>query len=186
MSISKVKKKNFLFLIIVAVLIIPQTRLPIQVLLHKGLALISPSVTNENKQIGLENYNWNLKDINGSDFNFREVKGKVVLINFWATWCPPCIAEMPSMQLLYDDYKDKVDFVFVSSESEVTINTFLKKNEYSFQVFNPISEPPKHLNIKSIPRTFLIDKKGNIVIDKSGAANWNSDSVRKTIDRLLN
>lgn len=186
MPVSKSQKKNILFLIVIAVLIIPQTRQPIQVFLHKGLALISPSVTNQNKQVTLENYNWKLKDINGKVFNFEETKGKVVLINFWATWCPPCIAEMPSMQSLYDDYGNKIEFVFVSNESKTVINAFLNKNEYSFKVFNPISESPEFFNVRSIPRTFLIDKKGNIVIDKSGAANWNSNSVRNTIDAMLN
>tara|TARA_R110002049_G_scaffold253508_2_gene428866 strand:+ start:5631 stop:6191 length:561 start_codon:yes stop_codon:yes gene_type:complete len=185
MSILKIKKSNLIFLIIIALLIIPQTRQPIQILLHKALAQISPSTIKESKQGAIDDYNWKLKDINGSLFNFEETKGNVVLVNFWATWCPPCIAEMPSMQLLYNDYKNKIEFVFVSSESSKVISGFLNKNEYSFPVYNPLTKYPEPFNIKSIPRTFLIDKKGNIVIDKKGAANWNSDSVRNTIDSLL-
>lgn len=166
-------------------MIVPQTRQPIQILLHKGLAFFSPSKVNESNQILIEDYNWNLKAKDGTVFNFEETRGKVVIINFWATWCPPCIAEMPSMQSLYDDYKDRVEFIFVSNEAFEVINKFTSKNGYTFDVYNPMTKYPEVFNITSIPRTFLIDKKGNIVIDKNGAANWNSDSVRSIIDDLL-
>ncbi|MEP4781473.1 MAG: TlpA disulfide reductase family protein [Algibacter sp.] len=154
--------------------------------MNKGLALISPSVVAKENQNKLNSYNWKLRDYNGSIFNFETVKGKVVLINFWATWCPPCIAEMPSMQSLYNDYSDKIEFVFVSNESSQTIREFLDKKKYTFNVYSPVNSAPESFDVSSIPRTFLIDKKGNIVIDKIGASNWDSDKVRVTIDNLLN
>ncbi len=181
---KKISLKNIIFLIVIAALIIPQTRQPIQVFLHKGLALFGPSVVKGSKQASLTNYDWKLKT-EQDEFNFEATKGKVVLVNFWATWCPPCIAEMPSMQALYNDYKHDIEFVFVSNEDRTVINQFLSKNNYTFKVYTPLSKYPESFNITSIPRTFLIDKQGHIVIDKSGAANWNSDTVRKTIDALL-
>ena len=183
-SNRKLSLKNVIFLIVIAVLIIPQTRQPIQILLHRGLALFSPSIISNEKQSSLVDYSWKLKDDQGV-FNFEETKGQVVLVNFWATWCPPCIAEMPSMQTLYNDYKDTVAFVFVSNEDDAVINRFLNKNDYTFKVYNPLTKYPESFDVTSIPRTFLIDKQGRIVIDKNGAANWNSDAVRKTIDALL-
>ncbi|WOD43905.1 TlpA family protein disulfide reductase [Hwangdonia lutea] len=184
MKINKPKKSTIIFLIMIALLLIPQTRKPIQVFIQKGLALISPSIIDDNKQSQIADYNWKLKDENGTIFNFEENKGKVILVNFWATWCPPCIAEMPSLQKLYDDYNDKIDFVFVSDESFKKINSFLEKNNYTFKVYNQASQSD-FFNVRGIPRTFLIDKQGKVVIDKTGAANWNSDSVRSTIDALL-
>ena len=89
------------------------------------------------------------------------------------------------MKVLYADYKDKIEFIFVSNEDAETINAFLDKNNYSFDVYNPLTSYLDAFNVKGIPRTFLIDTEGNIVIDKTGAANWNSDTVRNTIDRLL-
>ncbi|MGB5418505.1 TlpA family protein disulfide reductase [Algibacter sp.] len=133
----------------------------------------------------MTDYNWGLKNKEGDVFNFKSTKGKVVLLNFWATWCPPCIAEMPSMQDLYTDYKDKIEFVFVSNEDFTVINKFMAKNGYDFQVYNPVTQYPENFDISSIPRTFLIGKSGNIVIDKTGAANWNGDSVRETIETLI-
>ena len=186
MKLSKSRIKNLIFLVVIALLVIPQTRTPIQVFLNKGLALFGPSVEDSTNLKQVTDYNWRLKSIDGQVLDFNTVKGKVVLINFWATWCPPCIAEMPSMRALYADYKDKIDFIFVSNEDAETINAFLSKNNYTFEVYNPLTNYPDAFNVKGIPRTFLIDAEGNIVIDKTGAANWNNDTVRNTIDSLLN
>jgi len=185
MNISKPKIKNIIFFIIITLLVIPKTRLPIQVLLYKGVALINPIKIDNTKKTQLVDYNWELLNKNSAIYNFKDTKEKVVLVNFWATWCPPCIAEMPSMQALYNDYKDKIEFVFVSNEKQETINKFLEKKEYNFNVYTPVGKAPILFNVSSMPRTYLIDKAGNIIIDKNGTANWNSKKVRATIDELL-
>lgn len=185
MKKPKLTSSNIIFLIVIALLIIPQTRQPIQIFLHKGLALISPSVISESNQEAITDFNWKLIDQDGKPYNFQDAKGKVVFINFWATWCPPCIAEMPSIESLYKDYEDKVVFLLVSNEKPETIKIFTNKNNYSFNFYNPISDTPSSFETRSIPKTYLIDKQGNIVMDKGGAANWNSDSVRAVLDKLL-
>lgn len=185
MNISKSQRSNIIFLVIILILIIPQTRQPIQVLLQKGLAMFSPSVIDAEDRIVLTDYNWQLIDENGLGYNFNEAKGKVVFINFWATWCPPCIAEMPSMEKLYQDYKNDIVFLFVSNENQEIISKFKNKNAYEFVVHAAITANPKQLETSSIPRTFVIDKQGQIVIDKTGAADWNSKSVRTLLDDLL-
>jgi thiol-disulfide isomerase/thioredoxin len=185
MKISKLKRKNVIFLIVIALLIIPQTRQPIQILLHKGLAMFGPSIINEDSRIALDTYNWKLKDLDNNKLDFKELEGNVVFVNLWATWCPPCIAEMPSIQKLHDDYKDKINFLLVSNEEQQIVKDFFIKKNYGFNSFQPITEVPELLQSSSIPRTFLIDKQGNIVIDKSGAADWNSKKVRSQIDQLL-
>ena len=185
MKISKSKRNNIIFLVVILLLLIPQTRQPIQIFLQKGLAMISPSVIKEEKRITLTDYDWQLVDENGMLYNFNDAKGKVVLVNFWATWCPPCIAEMPSMEKLYQDYKDDVVFLLVSNETQETISKFKEKNHYEFLVHAAISQNPKALEASSIPRTFVLDQKGQIVIDKTGAADWNSKAVRELLDDLL-
>ena len=186
MKVSKSRIRNTVFIVIIALMIIPQTRTPIQVFINKGLALISPSIVKESKRERILDYNWQLQDGEGQTMNFSDSKNKVVLINFWATWCPPCIAEMPSLDKLYEDYKDRVDFYFVSNEKIEVIQGFMDKNKYGFKVQNPTTKYPEVFDISSIPRTYLIDKSGSIVMDKAGAANWNSDKVRTQIDTLLN
>ena len=185
MKISKSQRNNIIFLVFILLLLIPQTRQPIQVLLQKGLAMISPSVIKEDKRITLKDYDWQLVDENGKSYNFNNAKEKVVVLNFWATWCPPCIAEMPSMEKLYKDYKDEVVFLFVSNESQDVISKFKQKNDYDFLVYSSVTATPKLLEASSIPRTFVLDPQGHIVIDKTGAADWNSDKVRKLLDDLL-
>ncbi|WP_248723643.1 TlpA disulfide reductase family protein [Seonamhaeicola sp. ML3] len=185
MKLKKPKFRDVLFLIVVALLIIPQTRKPIQVFLNKGLALISPSVLSEENQGHIAGYSWSLVQENGENFNFETLKGKVILVNFWATWCPPCIAEMSSLQELYDDYNQKIEFVFVTDDSFKTVNQFLKKNDYNLPIYRSVSNFNKIFELKSIPRTFLVDKNGKIIIDKTGAANWNSETVREIIDKLI-
>ncbi|WP_142783448.1 TlpA family protein disulfide reductase [Changchengzhania lutea] len=185
MKKKNIKLSNIIFFVIIGLLLIPQTRKPIQVFIHKGLALLSPSTIEEKEQRLITDYDWTLKDSNGKTFNFSETKGKVVLINFWATWCPPCIAEMPSMQALYDDYSSQIEFVFVSNETFEVTQQFMLKKGYTFETYIPFSEYPNTFDVNSIPRTFLMDQSGRIIIDKSGAANWNSKSVRATIDALI-
>jgi thiol-disulfide isomerase/thioredoxin len=178
--------KNLVYLAIVLILVIPSSRQFVQIQIHKGLALFAPNVENETDRVQINNYNWNLIDLDNKVYNFRQAENKIVLISFWATWCPPCIAELPSMQKLYEAYKDKIEFVFVSNEKPETIKAFMKKNNYSFKVYSPLDAPNIELfNVNSIPRTFLINQKGEVVIDKNGAANWNSDSVKSIINKLV-
>lgn len=185
-DMDKSKVKNIIFLILIAVLIIPQTRKPIQVLVQKGVLLIKkPSIESKETSAKLTDYDWHLVDGNNASYNLQQAQGKVVLINFWATWCPPCIAEMPSFQKLYNDYGDKVEFLFVSDEELDVINPFLEKRQFTFEVYRPASHYPAIFDVTSIPRTFLIDKDGHVIIDETGAVNWNSDTVRNIIDGLL-
>ncbi|MCB0382047.1 MAG: TlpA family protein disulfide reductase [Psychroserpens sp.] len=185
---KRAKIFNLIFIIAIVLLLIPQTRQPIQVFINKGIALIiKPSVIDVSERKVISNYNWRLKDVSETDFDFNSTKGKVIVINFWATWCPPCIAEMPSLEDLYQKYKtnDNVVFLFVSNEDVSVIKNFMSKKEYTFKVYQSLTEYPTEFNVSSIPRTFVISKKGDIVIDKSGAADWNSERVTNTIDELL-
>jgi len=183
---SRFKKRNIIFIIIILLLIIPQTRQPLQILLHKGLSYINASsLIEKDKRVSVKTISWKLKSDVDTILNFEETKGKVVFVNFWATWCPPCIAEMPSLQLLYNDYKDKILFLFVTNENFSAVENFKVKNNFNFRIYNTLTEIPTELETSSIPRTFVINKAGKIVIDESGAVNWNSATVRNQLDQLL-
>lgn len=182
------KVYNVIFIICVALFIIPQTRQQIQIFINKVVvSIVKPSTIDiENRKV-ISSYHWKLIDSDGNTLDFNSAKGKVIVINFWATWCPPCIAEMPSMEELYLNYKDNDDivFFFVSNEEVSVIERFISKKDYSFNVYQPLSQYPQEFDVTSIPRTFVISKKGEIVIDKTGPADWNSKQVIKTIDELL-
>ena len=146
----------------------------------------SPSVAKVEGSPRVFDYNWKLTGLNTNDINFSEFKGKVVFLNFWATWCPPCIAELPYIQDFYNDYKDKVVFVFVTSDNVEALEEFFKKNDYEFPVYQSNYNYPKELPpVTSIPRTFILDSEGYIRVDKSGSADWNSKSFRSSIDKLV-
>ena len=176
---------NILFLIAIVLLIVPQTRTPIQVFLHKGLSLFGPSIIDESDRDMVDFSSWRLMDLNGKEVNFQSFKGEVTLVNFWATWCPPCIAEMPSLQALYNDYNERINIVLISNEAPQTVEEFIAGNEYSFNVHRPLEGYPSSFEVRSIPRTYIISKGGQIIIDKKGSANWNSRKVRDELDRLI-
>lgn len=184
MKFFKSHWSNIVFLLIIGLLIIPQTRKPIQVAVNRLFAFSPSEVSPEERQI-VSSYNWPLQNLEGERLNFSEAEGEVVLVNMWATWCPPCIAEMPSLSKLYQDYGKKVNFYFISQEEAGKLQNFLEKKNYDLPVFQPLTQPPHSLEFTSLPTTYLISRSGEIVIRKTGAADWNSKSTRELIDDLL-
>jgi thiol-disulfide isomerase/thioredoxin len=183
---KRINLQNIVFAIIIILLIIPQTRQSLQVILHKGLSYINQStLIDRNERNHVTYSDWNLKSDTDTIINFKDTRGKVVFVNFWATWCPPCIAEMPSLQSLYNDYNDKVLFIFSTSDDFETIKAFKEKHKFSFNVYRHSRNIPKELETSSIPRTFIINKNGEIVVDESGAVDWNSEKVRSQLNQLL-
>ncbi|NER15542.1 redoxin domain-containing protein [Leptobacterium flavescens] len=187
MKLSKNQLSNLGLLIFIVVFLFTPVGKTLKIWTNRLLAF-SPSVVSVEDRSSLSTYEWNLNQISGDrtgSFDFRDAEGKVVLVNLWATWCPPCIAEMPSLQELYNDYKEEVVFLFVTHEEQERVLSFLNKNGYNIPVFQPLTTIPEEINSNSIPATFLIDKNGKIAIKKKGAADWNSNTVRNQIDQLV-
>ncbi|PCJ96955.1 MAG: thiol-disulfide oxidoreductase [Flavobacteriaceae bacterium] len=145
----------------------------------------SAAIIKEEMQMPLDTYQWELVNVNGNPFDFENEKGEVIFVNFWATWCPPCVAEMPSIQELYNDYGDKVTFVMVAQDDVEKVKNFLTKKEYNFPVYFSRSKAPDVLDSKVIPTTYVINKEGHIIIAETGAADWNSSKIRLLLDGLL-
>jgi thiol-disulfide isomerase/thioredoxin len=172
---------NILFGVLIVLLLVPQTGRPIKVFVNRLLAF-SPGVESADDIETLQDYNWKLRDLQGQLIDFKTFKGKKIVVNYWATWCPPCIAEMPSMQALHDDYKDKVAFVFVTNDDEDAIRKFMAKHDYTLPIYRAESDAPRLLETNSLPTTYLINETGEILINKTGAADWNSAEVRGLLD----
>ncbi|WP_224483677.1 TlpA family protein disulfide reductase [Robertkochia aurantiaca] len=150
------------------------------------LIAFSPGVESPEEQEKLNNYEWSLVGLEGTKQEFHDLKGEVILINLWATWCPPCIAEMPALQNLYNEFGDKVQFLFVANDEREKVSRFMNDNSYDLPVYFSRTEIPGQLYSRSIPATYLVDRKGNIVIEKTGSAKWDSESVKHLLDSLVN
>lgn len=184
MKITKSQRSNIIFLIVLALLFFSPLGSIVKEYSARLLSF-APSIENKESRVEVKSYNWKLKGINTNDFNFENAKGKVVVLNFWATWCPPCRAEMPSLQNLYDVYKDDVVFLFLTNEESSKVLSFLDKNNYNLPSFNQYTQTPSEFPVSSIPATYIIDKNGSIVVDKVGPADWDSKTVKVLLDELL-
>lgn len=155
-----------------------------KVLLNRLLSH-NPVPVEERIQVQLEDTKWTITDLEGRDLTINSFKDDVKIINFWATWCPPCIAEMPSFVALYQDYGEEVEFYFVARDRKDRVVKFLEKKEYDLPVYFEKGLTPKAIYYGGLPTTYIIDKSGKIVLSESGSANWNSPEIRSLLDRLV-
>lgn len=126
-----------------------------------------------------------LTDIHGNDLNWEEVEGKAVFLNFWASWCRPCLLEMPSITKLYNQYKnDNIAFIIANTENSLAVQDFEQKKQTGLPHF-VVRSTGKH-PIKSIPLTYLIDKNGEVKKVVNRAKNWNSAQSKILIEQLIN
>lgn len=180
------KFTDLLFILLVIAMLIPASRKNISAF-AAGLMAGSPKTLATDKQIQLDQvaYQWRLQDADGNEVQFADLKGKVVFLNFWATWCPPCIAEMPDIQDFYDSYGEKVSFLLVTDEAPETVEAFMTRKGYQMPIYYHRGGVPAVFATNSIPTSFLINPDGRIVIRKTGAAKWNAQSVHQLIDQML-
>ena len=184
MKLFKNQWSNIIIIVIILAMIIPQTRKPIQIFVNK-LISFAPSVNDKEDRIKIADYNWVLENNRGERTEFSQFEGEVVVVNFWATWCPPCIAEMPSFQELYEDYNDRVIFLFVSGEQHETVENYMKRKRFTLPSYKMLTKAPEPMDGRTLPTTYVLAKDGSIVVDKVGAADWNSNKFRKTLDALI-
>ncbi|QIH33564.1 TlpA disulfide reductase family protein [Sphingobacterium sp. DR205] len=125
----------------------------------------------------------------GETIQVADLKGKVVFINFWATWCGPCRAEMPSINVLYDKFKDNPNIVFLIVEIEgdkEKAAAFVKNEKLTLPISYPNSDIPKEWLSESIPSTVILDKNGNLATRHEGMADYSTPDVATFIQDLIN
>lgn len=129
---------------------------------------------------------WNIQRLDETTINLEQAfKGKVLFLNFWATWCPPCTGEMPSIEKLYKAFGQRVQFVCVSHEKTKTIKDFRGKNSYTFPMFHNEGNVPEVFHADGIPATFIISNEGRILLKHVGGADWAHESVVKFLEEVL-
>jgi len=155
-------------------------------LMKAGVMDMEPETTATSNQTF--NYDFTVKDLDGKKLEMSELKGKVIFLNLWATWCGPCRVEMPSIQNLYNSVdKDKIAFVILSldqGDQQRKIVQFISEKEFSFPVYQPASPLPKLLRVTTIPTTFIISPDGKVKSKKTGMANYDTEEMREFLKSL--
>jgi len=129
-----------------------------------------------------------LKDIDGKDFTLSSLKGKVVFLNFWATWCFPCTVEMPAMEQLYRKYREKGLVIAAVNhyEAPTKVKDFVEAAGYTFTVpVDPSGGASVTYRVRFLPVTYLIDKAGNLVGQVRGSRPWDSKLAFQLIEELI-
>jgi peroxiredoxin len=131
-----------------------------------------------------------LPDLKGNVQRLSDFRGKVVLLNFWATWCPPCRAEMSSMEILYQAYHDQgFEVLAVASDVQgaAIVQPFMEPYRLSFPALLDTSGWVNGMyGVRSIPTSYLLDRQGQVVSREFGARNWANAEARALIASLLN
>jgi len=131
---------------------------------------------------------FSLKDLSGKSISLPSLRGKVIVLNFWATWCPSCVSEMSSLNRLYIEMKPRgLEVVAVSTDRSVgDVNEYLGKKGFGFRILMDDDRTVTRLyKVFSLPTTFLIDRNGFIVEKFFGSYDWADPDVRKKIEKFL-
>ncbi|AKD05045.1 TlpA disulfide reductase family protein [Pontibacter korlensis] len=127
-------------------------------------------------------------DLDGKAVSFEGLKGKVIFLNIWATWCPPCVAEMPNIHSLYKKVNsDDIAFVMLSVDEGglEKVRKFVEKKGFTFPVYMPASQFPKEFYSNAIPTTFIISPEGKIVAKQEGMADYDTKEVQDFLQSMV-
>ena len=126
-----------------------------------------------------------LKDLNDQSINLSHYEDKVIFINFWATWCRPCLEEMPSIERARTILKDqKIEFILASNEDLSRIQNFIAKRGFKLNFVK--LENLEELNIQALPTTFIFDKEGKLVFSETGYRQWDDPQNIEMITKIIN
>ena len=129
-----------------------------------------------------------LSDLSGAQIRLSDLRGKIVFLNVWATWCPPCRAEMPSMQALYERFKGR-DFVMLAVAEDTNradVTAFVKELGVTFPVLlDTDNRLPARYGVTGFPETFVIDRDGQVIKHVIGPEEWDSPAIITYFEELL-
>jgi len=131
-----------------------------------------------------------LEDMDGEKYSLESYRGKVVILNFWATWCPPCRREIPSMEALHQAFRDEAFAILAINEWETEDHVFAFMGQLPVEPGFPIlldldSAVATSFGVKGLPTTLLLDPQGRIVYRAVGGRDFDHPEVKKTIRALL-
>lgn len=126
-----------------------------------------------------------IKELKNQPMDLTQYEGKAVFINFWATWCKPCIQEMPTIENAQKILADKdIVFLLASNEDLERIDKFIKKHSYNFHYVQ--LENLEELKIQALPTTFIFNPEGKLKFSESGFRNWDESANIELITKIIN
>lgn len=129
-------------------------------------------------------YDWAVQTLDGEQIEVEDFRRRPIFLNFWATWCPPCVAEMPSIESLYRRMGDAgVAFVLVSNERPQAVRDFAGRHDLTVPLYTAQDIPPA-LAPRAIPTTYLVSPRGEVVFEQTGSAGWDDESVVEFLTAL--
>ena len=155
------------------------------------LAANTPGVQTGSVAAGKVASDFKLRDLGGHEVSLSSMRGKVVFLNLWATWCEPCRREMPSIEKLYEKLGKDKSFVILAvsedSDGSKAVAPYVKQSGYKFEVLlDPRNDVGEAYNVSGIPETFVIDRDGRIVAHHLGPYDWANPDIRDALQELIN
>ncbi|WP_034921753.1 TlpA family protein disulfide reductase [Gillisia sp. CAL575] len=131
-------------------------------------------------------FNMSLINSKGERVEMEALRGKVIFFNIWATWCPPCVAEMPGINNMYNDMKDEnVAFIMLSVDNDFQkAIDFNKRKGYDFEVYKLAGSLPPMYASQAIPTTYVIDTEGNLALTHKGMGDYDSEEFKEFLTNL--
>jgi thiol-disulfide isomerase/thioredoxin len=145
-----------------------------------------PKITLDNKETQTFDYSGRFVDMEGKPVNLADFKGKTVFINLWATWCPPCRAEMPHLEDMYQKVKDteNLEFLMIALDKEFEKSKkFIDDKEFTFPVVHASYGLNQSLQSESIPTTLVVNPSGEIIFYQEGMSNFDTEEFRNFLIR---
>lgn len=148
---------------------------------------VQPDISDKGESARSAATEMHLFDENGKQVSLSDFVGKTVFFNVWATWCPPCKAEMPGIQNLYEEVKNEnVEFVMLSTDRDFELaKRYKKQNGYSFPIYRMGSNFPAALNGNSIPRTYVLDGEGAVRMEHTGMAQYDTEKFKGFLSEII-
>lgn len=140
------------------------------------------------KSTSLDAASFSFSGVGGVVRSTTDLKGKVVFINFWATWCPPCRAEMPSLNALYNEFREDERFVFLfinEDDDLAKAQQYLKENGFNVPLVTRTGNVPAELYSGTLPTTLVLNKEGAVVLKHEGVAGYNTPRFKQQLRDLL-
>ncbi|GIW43140.1 MAG: thioredoxin [Candidatus Binatia bacterium] len=162
--------------------------IPLAIGLGLVLAVVALLQTQQRERAGFAAPSFRLPTLDGRTVRLEEFRGKILFLNFWATWCPPCREEMPAMQRVYERFRQRPFAMLAVSEdtSAEPVREFVNALGLSFSIaLDPNGQLPEKYGVTGYPETFIIDPSGIVLRHVVGPLEWDHPDVIRYFEELL-